>query len=142
MKWLDSWEKEVTDNVNKALLERKAHLGIEKTVQDNQTRTMYNRGLKESKEQVQQDKDAIKNIKKQFAPFIAKEISRFLSDSTGQALRMTLTSIIQLSHFLLHEVRKIDLLKNSRIIKIDYILTRKLNQDFLEVTLNVNKSIH
>ena len=62
LKWLDSWEKEVTDNVNKVLLERKAHLEMEKTVQDNQTKMMYNRVLKKLKKQVQQDKDAIKNI--------------------------------------------------------------------------------
>ena len=86
---------------------------------------LVTKGQTKSKEDKDKEKEAINNIKKQYKPLILQKRSLFLSDSTSQGLRMTITSIIHLATFLLNE------------IKVDYVLTRKLNQDGLEVIINI-----
>lgn len=72
------------------------------------------------------DKERIKRIKKTYTSKILMLKRKFLSDSTFQGLRITITSTIKLSKHLLEKEG------------FEYVLTRKFNQDCLEVSKRSN----
>ena len=118
LNWLNSWENEKKAEVSEIVKKRGAAIKIVREKQK-----LVTKGRTKSKEDKDEEKEAINNIKKQYKPLILRKRILFLSDSTSQGLRMTITSIIYLVTFLLNE------------IKVDYELTRELNQDGLEVII-------
>lgn len=137
LKWLDNWEKQVRSAVNEVTLRRDAEIKSEQSrisVRDKENKT---KGHKKTKQERDEDKEAIKAIHKKYKSEIVKERSNFLSDSTSQGLRLTIHSTIGLSKFLLENVYLLGPEDSTKIVlRIEYVLTKKLNQDCLEVLLN------
>lgn len=70
-----------------------------------------------------QDEKKLKEIRDRYDPEKKQIRETFLSDSTSKGLRLTCKSTIELSKYLLNDCG------------LQYVLTRKFNQDWLEITL-------
>ena len=82
---------------------------------------------KEREEAKEKEERILKNIKKFYKNIMDDRAKLFLSNSTAEGLRMTIKSIMKMSEDLL----------SSNIIS--FLLTRKLNQDRLEVICCIDK---
>lgn len=111
--WLENWEKEIRDELKPLITAR------DKEVAD--TETAIRERIKKKTIDDPKDVQLVKDIKAKHKLFIDLVERNFLSRTTAEGLRLTLRSTIDLSN----ELLTVDL--------FEYVLTRKMNQDCLEV---------
>ena len=125
---MDGWEKNIYDKVRELENEKIIALNeVRKNIKEKNLQEISadkNKDIKgkKSKKMSSEDKKRIESIKRRYNIRIRIQKKLFLSQSTGEGLRVTLHSVIGLAK---------ELLTNCNF---KFVLTRKLNQDCLEVS--------
>ena len=109
--WLDNWENEINQKIKELQSKKLNELKSE-------CEKLQSLSVKERKEK---KKVIEKVINAKYKTQIDYWKNHFLSRETGEGLRVTLRSVVDLSKYLLTSCN------------FDYVLTAKLNQDCLEV---------
>lgn len=125
---MDGWEKNIYDKVRELENEKIIALNeVRKNIKEKNLQEISadkNKDIKgkKSKKMSSEDKKRIESIKRRYNIRIRIQKKLFLSQSTGEGLRVTFYSVIGLAK---------ELLTNCNF---KFVLTRKLNQDCLEVS--------
>lgn len=114
IEWLDDWEHEIAQEIMKNDSDKKNAIAADKKRQ----KEMYEGNWTDFR----YDKEREQLINKEYQERKKQIENRFLSHSTAEGLRVTLKSTIELSKYLLESCN------------FKYVLTRKFNQDCLEVS--------
>lgn len=133
IEYLDRWQNQKDAKMEEMKRRMEVELNNEKRLQKeahvsekNRRKIIYDKlpgpKSKFSFPKFKQDENKLKKIREKYAPETKQIKETFLSDSTSQGLRLTCKSTIELSKYLLNDCG------------FQYVLTRKFNQDWLEVT--------